>query len=208
MSTTIPPPARKIPSADRLIAAALQMFSRKGMAATTREIAEEAGVNEVTLFRLFESKDQLLAAVVREVVRAESEALDQVDLEDFDLRRDLTNIAEVYSATNEQYLDFVRTMMSQRMQPGLTEQIMREVIQPLRAKFIAWLAEGQKRGLVRSDIELVPAVDAFTGMIFAASLRRSVWTPGYSRETYLETCVALFIQGVSAPMRECPRAKM
>src|SRR5689334_17152164 len=43
---------RKTSSSERLIAAALVMFSRRGMAATTREIAEEAGVNEVTLFRL------------------------------------------------------------------------------------------------------------------------------------------------------------
>jgi len=65
-------------TSERLIAAALAMFSSRGMAATTREIADEAGVNEVTLFRLFESKDRLLAAVVAEVVRAGCEVLGSV----------------------------------------------------------------------------------------------------------------------------------
>ena len=69
---------------------------------------------------------------------------------------------------------------------------MREVIQPLRAKFILYLAEGRRRGVVRQSVQLMPAVDAFTGMIFAAVLRSAVYAPGYSRETYLATCIDLF----------------
>jgi AcrR family transcriptional regulator len=122
------------------------------MAATTHEISNEAGVNEVTLFRLFESTAQLLEAVVREVVKAESEALDRVDLENFDLRRDMAAIGEVYASTNEKYHAFIRTMISQRTEPKMTE------------------------------IELQTAVDAFTGMIFASVLRRSICASGYSRE--------------------------
>ncbi len=156
------------------------MFSRRGAAATTREIADAAGVNEVTLFRLFESKDQLLAAVVREVVRAQAEALDAVDLENFDLRRDLTSIAEVYSATYERYEAFIRTMMSQPVQPRLNEQIMREVIQPLRTRFVAYLAEALRRGAIRPGLDLSATVDAFTGMIFAGVLRRAVYSADYS----------------------------
>jgi AcrR family transcriptional regulator len=186
----------KSTTSDRLIAAALALFSSRGMAATTREIADEAGVNEVTLFRLFESKDRLLAAVVAEVVRAESEALDRVDFVDFDMRRDIARVADVYFETHEHYQQFMRTMLAHRFQPKLTEEIMREVIQPLRDKFIRYLAEGQRRGVVRSAIELSPAVDAFTGMIFAAVLRRSVFSPGYTRETYLRTCVDLFLNGI------------
>ena len=190
------PAVRKGTASERLIEAALEMFSRRGMAATTREIADAAGVNEVTLFRLFESKDRLLAAVVREVVRAEHEALDRVDLEDFDIRRDISAVAEVYYSTHEQYQDFLRTMLAHRFHPRLTEDIMRDVIQPLRQKFIAYLAEGQRRGVIRQEIELSPAVDAFTGMIFAAVLRRARLFPRLQREAYLRTCVDLFLEGV------------
>ncbi len=179
-----------------MLAAALEVFSTRGMAATTREIAELAGVNEVTLFRLFESKDQLLAAVVKEVVRAESEALDRVDLVNFDLRRDIAGVAAVFYDTHDQYQRFMRTMLAHRFHPRLTEDILRDVIQPLRSKFIGYLAEGQRRGVIRPGIELAAAVDSFTGMIFAAVLRRAVYAPGYSRETYLQTCVDLFLRGI------------
>jgi AcrR family transcriptional regulator len=186
----------KAPASERLLAAALEMFSRRGMAATTREIAEAAEVNEVTLFRLFESKDRLFAAVVAEVVRAESEALDRVDFVDFDMRRDITRVADVYYETHERYHRFTRTMLANRINPRLTEEIIREVIQPLRNKFIVYLGEGQRRGLIRPAIDLSAAVDAFTGMIFAGVLRRAVFAPGYSRETYLATCVDLFLKGI------------
>jgi len=192
------PPALKPSASERLLAAALEMFSRRGMGATTREIAEAAGVNEVTLFRLFESKDRLLAAVVAEVVRAESEALDRVDFVDFDMRRDITRVAEVYYGTHERYHRFIRTMLANRINPRLTEEVIREVIQPLRGKFIVYLGEGQRRGLIRPGIDLSAAVDAFTAMIFAGVLRRAVFAPGYSRETYLATCVDLFLNGICA----------
>jgi AcrR family transcriptional regulator len=50
---------------DRLLEAALRVFEEVGSrGATTRRIAAEAGVNEVTLFRLFGSKAALLATAL------------------------------------------------------------------------------------------------------------------------------------------------
>ena len=46
------------------MAAALGILRAKGEAATTREIAEAAGVAEGTLFRVFETKEELVRAVM------------------------------------------------------------------------------------------------------------------------------------------------
>jgi AcrR family transcriptional regulator len=49
-----------------ILDAALRLFSQKGfLGATTRQIAREAGVAEVTLFRRFGSKEELFAEVIR-----------------------------------------------------------------------------------------------------------------------------------------------
>ncbi|HEY5974579.1 MAG TPA: TetR/AcrR family transcriptional regulator [Geobacteraceae bacterium] len=49
----------------RILAAALQLFSQQGYnPTTTRAIAKEAGISEVTLFRHFSSKEQLLEEVI------------------------------------------------------------------------------------------------------------------------------------------------
>lgn len=55
------------PTRQRLIHTALELFASQGVTATTtRQIAESAGVNEVTLFRHFGSKHGLLLAVIEE----------------------------------------------------------------------------------------------------------------------------------------------
>jgi AcrR family transcriptional regulator len=51
---------------DQILAAATSVFSQHGFrGSTTRRIADAAGVNEVTLFRYFGSKDALLEEAVR-----------------------------------------------------------------------------------------------------------------------------------------------
>jgi AcrR family transcriptional regulator len=190
----------------KLIAAAIDVLSRKGWSATTREIAHVAGVNEATLFRQFESKDHLIEAVTREIVREQSEALDRVDLDNFDLARDLTRLAHAYERAMTRYQAFVRTMLSQPADARLTEKIVRDVGEPLRAKFIAYLAEGQRRKIVR-EMNLAAAVDAFTAMLFTHVLRSAFYRPGYSREKYLETCVAVFLHGICGPGAAMPECK-
>lgn len=51
---------------DRILDAALKIFASEGYAgATTRKIAQEANVSEMTLFRKFQSKENLLREVIQ-----------------------------------------------------------------------------------------------------------------------------------------------
>ena len=53
----------------RLLQAAIQVFSEMGYrAASTRAIAQQAKINQVTLFRLFDGKAQLYATVVKQLL--------------------------------------------------------------------------------------------------------------------------------------------
>jgi AcrR family transcriptional regulator len=55
-----------LPSREKLIEAAARVYAAAGFrGATTRRIAEEAGVNEVTIFRLFGSKAALIDAAIQ-----------------------------------------------------------------------------------------------------------------------------------------------
>ncbi|MGC1527879.1 MAG: TetR family transcriptional regulator [Phormidesmis sp.] len=57
----------RLSSRKRIVRSALALFSVRGITATTtKEIAERAGVNEVTLFRQFGNKQGLLLAVMQE----------------------------------------------------------------------------------------------------------------------------------------------
>jgi AcrR family transcriptional regulator len=77
----------------RLLEAAIRVFSKNGYrAASTRDIARRAKVNQVTLFRLFRGKARLHAAVVKHIfatsnLRAELESRLAQPLEGADLIR-------------------------------------------------------------------------------------------------------------------------
>ncbi|MEM2265151.1 MAG: helix-turn-helix domain-containing protein [Nitrososphaerota archaeon] len=56
---------KSLETEDKLLQAALELFSEKGyLGATTKEIAKRAGVSELTLFRHFKSKENLFTAVL------------------------------------------------------------------------------------------------------------------------------------------------
>jgi AcrR family transcriptional regulator len=61
-------------SRERILEAARRVYAKHGFrGATTRLIAIEAGVNEVTLFRTFGSKSALLEAVLEQYSKADNE---------------------------------------------------------------------------------------------------------------------------------------
>jgi len=188
----------------RLLKAATLVFATAGVAgATTREIARVAGVNEVTLFRHFQSKEQLLAAVIGEVTALQTEALSHQEEWTQNLQIDLTHYAQLYNRMLEEYEALIRTFIGEaKRHPEAARRVIYEATQPLRDKLIAYLRSAQERGTVLLDIDPRLAVDMFTGMLLAGMLRRSATpTPlGYSCESYIESCVELFVRGISMPI--------
>jgi AcrR family transcriptional regulator len=185
----------------RILKAATEVFAASGIAgATTREIARVAGVNEVTLFRHFQSKEQLLAAVVQQVTALQAEALANQDEWTGDLQIDLLHYAWIYNNMLEGHEALVRMFIGEaKRHPEAALQVLRETVQPLRDKLIAYLRNGIARGNVRPDVDILPAVDMFTGMLLAGMLRsNTIPLPrGYSRDRYIESCVGLFVRGIS-----------
>lgn len=185
----------------RILKAATEVFAASGVAgATTREIARVAGVNEVTLFRHFQSKEQLLAAVVQQVTALQAEALANQEEWTGDLRLDLLHYAWLYNNMLEEHEALVRMFIGEaKRHPEAALQVLRETVQPLRDRLIAYLRNGIAQGNVRPDIDVFPAVDMFTGMLLSGMLRsNTIPLPrGYSRDRYIESCVELFVRGIS-----------
>jgi AcrR family transcriptional regulator len=89
--------------------AALKVLAERGYAgATTRRIAEAAGVNEVTLFRRFGDKRQLiLAAIHADLDRLRSDGLSTTG----DLEADLIRVVEYYTGIYEHRDGLVGTLL-------------------------------------------------------------------------------------------------
>jgi AcrR family transcriptional regulator len=185
----------------RLLKAATEVFAASGIAkATTREIARVAGVNEVTLFRHFPSKEQLLAAVVQRMIALQAEALANQDEWTGDLYIDLLHYASLYNNMLEEHEALVRMFIGEaKRHPEAALQVLREAVLPLREKLIAYLRNSIEQGNVHPEVELQIVVDMFTGMLLSGMLRRNTvpGLGGYSRDRYIESCVDLFVRGIT-----------
>jgi len=186
-------------TAQRILDAALKVFSRDGISgATTREIARVAKVNEVTLFRHFKNKNELL----RQTIRCSAKHFEQVFAEASltspeDVRRTVRSYAQAYANKLRENEDLVRTFMGELARHlKLWRSLFVESSKASRDKFIAYLKAGQKAGLVRKDLDAETAADALTGMLMSGTLRRPITEPYYSSKRYVETCVDLFLKGI------------
>ncbi|MDR3622834.1 MAG: TetR/AcrR family transcriptional regulator [Paludisphaera borealis] len=188
----------------RLLEAAARVCAERGLqGATTREIAEAAGVNEVTLFRHFGSKEKLISEIFQRAVAAQMESLSETEPDANDLERDLTRYARRYDEmlmTNE---PLIRTLIGEaRRHPQEAWQVICEAARPMRERLIGYLRAAQKAGSVRTDIPLGATIDAFTGMLLAGMLRRTSFKQAmadYSPDEYVANVVELFLRGIATP---------
>jgi AcrR family transcriptional regulator len=186
----------------RLLDAAFGICAERGLhAATTRQIADAAGVNEVTLFRHFGSKEKLIAALFARSVAAQAESLSDAEPDANDLDHDLHRYARRFNQMLFDHEPLIRTLIGEAHRyPEAARQVISESVQPMRQRLSDYLRAAQKTGSVRLDLEVSAAVDAFTGMLLSGMLRRTGVPKSldYAQETFVATCVDLFLRGISA----------
>src|SRR5271170_3378644 len=102
-------------TSQRILDAALLVFGRDGVSgATTREIARVAKVNEVTLFRYFKNKNELLRQVVLQSCKRYEQVFAEASVETpEDLRRTVRSFAGTYAQKVRDNEDLVRTFIGE-----------------------------------------------------------------------------------------------
>lgn len=191
-----------LPTRQRLLDAAYRVCAERGLqGATTREIADAARVNEVTLFRHFGNKEKLIAELFARSMASQLEFLNDLEAEDNDLERDLRRFAARFNEMLFANEALIRTIITEgKRHPEQARQVICESTKPMRQKLISYLEAAQNAGAVRRDLDVEPMIDAFTGMLLAGMLRRTspIKVIEYPQETYVDTCVDLFIRGIAA----------
>lgn len=189
----------------RLLDAATRVFARDGLTgATTRAIAQEAGVNEVTLFRHFQTKDRLLTAVVGENFGNKAgPASSALPVPTGNLRADLFELVGRYDSLLNANWPLVRTMLGE-MHHHLSEsherQVFRAVFQPLKESVARRIAAAQQAGEISSGQRADMLGDLLLGMVFTGVLRRNIphLKIEYSAPSYLTGAVDMFLEGAAA----------
>ncbi len=113
----------------KILDAALKVFSQKGFkGATTKIIAQESGFSELTLFRKFETKENLFNSVLTKNRESILEELDSVLIDrKFENNKDfLVNLIKSLSDLIENDFDFVNILVHNQRE--ISGNIMMEII--------------------------------------------------------------------------------
>lgn len=198
-------PTRPSQTKQRLLDAAARVFALHGFdGATTREIAHEAAVNEVTLFRLFQTKENLQAAVLHNVFSRQAEflAARPKAAPSAGLHADLLRIAQSYQAALQQNISLIRALLGEMHRFGTHEkQVLDSIFEPLRTELIATLESAQAASLLRPGLDPSIVVSLLPGMILTDLLKRSAepcYAPAYPPGEHLATALDVFLHGVAA----------
>jgi AcrR family transcriptional regulator len=193
---------------ERLIQTASLVFGRDGLhKASTRAIAEAAGVSEVTLFRHFKNKEGLLAAVINQFIPHPTDEPQDNSRWKGNLRKNLLQYAEEAYAGMNRNEDFLRTMVGEaKRHPEHAARVIGDAGRPIRDGFIANLGVARSAGKVRKGIDLGLAADVFTSMLLGGMLRKCGdgscgGEADYSQEKFIATCVDIFIAGLAPSSR-------
>ena len=156
-----------------------------------------AGVNEVTLFRHFGSKELLLTAVIARFQEARLQVLDEAVTEYAPLEETLTRYAAAFRDSMKPAAGFLRTMMAEcERHPQRLRETLYATVKPTRDRLLAILLEARRRGEIGAGIDCEVALDLFSGMLFWETIRPELIPLPYSSEAYLREGVALFLRGV------------
>ena len=203
MQPASPTPRRRPPARQLLLTAAARVFARDGLeGATTRAISREAGVNEVTLFRHFGTKEHLLEAVVGSAFGpAAARAPARAAAGGRTLRADLITFARRYEALLLANLPLIRTMIGEiHRHAECQHQALKGIFWPMRAALVERLDRASAAGEARPGLRAAIAADLFAGTIFSGVIRRSRLPKRreYSVSEYREACVDVFLGGIAA----------
>ncbi len=170
---------------DRLLEAALELLGERGYeGATTRRIAERAGVAEVTLFRRFGSKARLLAEAVRRAGAAFEEVAARPS---GDLKADLHTLAGRYLRQWQRAGTFPFVVAGAAAREPELRRALEEALAGRLATVLAFFEHYQRQGELRP----APAgslIHAFFGPLIAAALFGAALegAPGLDVEAHVE----------------------
>jgi AcrR family transcriptional regulator len=195
---------KKADTKERLFDASLKLISEKGyLGATTREMAQEAGVTELTLFRHFGCKEKLFIEVLSKYTFLPKLKELLPELEHLSYDDALRLVAHKFLLTLKQRKPMIKIMYSEvNLYPEKIRRVYNKFITEIRLTLASYFTSQQKKGVLR---KVSPEVAArmFLGMLFSyfrtEEMMKGTDISGHKMEKDIRELVDIFIHGTANP---------
>ncbi len=181
---------------DQLLVAAAKVYAEGGYhGATTRRIAAAAGVNEITLFRHFGSKEVLLREAL---ARCQGEGAVPLPEAPSDPLHELTEWSRSHLQDLQARASLIRTSLAEFAErPGLVAPEISCPVQAVSA-LAGYLERLKQRELASASFNERVAAAMFMGVLFADAVGRDIVPAMYASEPEeaLTEYVAVFLRGI------------
>ncbi len=194
--------SQPISARQRLIESALELFTLQGVSATTtRQIAEKAEVNEVTLFRNFGNKHGLLLSVLEESAALKNlgESLVQRATPAGDIHQALKDYASNTLHALERIPELVRSVVGEANQyPMENRRALGRGLTEANRYVAEYLTTVIQPGDLNTDLPTEKLASLLNGMILGYAVIEfttefnELWV---DRDDFLENLVELFLHG-------------
>jgi AcrR family transcriptional regulator len=186
---------------EQLLNATLKLISEKGyLGATTREIAQEAGVTELTLFRHFGSKEHLFEELLNSYtflpkLKELLPELDGCSCEDA-----LVLIATRFLQTLKERKSMIKIMYSEvTIYPDKIREVYNKFVDEMRSTLAAYFAALQERGILRKKMSPERAASMFLWILFSyfrsEEIMRATGMKKGAMEKSVQEIIDIFMHG-------------
>jgi TetR/AcrR family fatty acid metabolism transcriptional regulator len=196
---------------ERILRGAIKVFARKGFYATrVSEIAKAAGVADGTIYLYFKNKDDVLISIFEDRLSKLLVVLEQEIAAGEGAEDKLRRVIELQLGLLEGQRDLAEVITVNLRQ---SSRLLKQYATPLFMKYLeiiaGLIAEGQREGVLRSDVHPLLAARALWGALDGVAL---TWALGGAEPGHLKKSAhhvaRMFLEGLSTSARvDTPRQR-
>jgi len=185
---------------DKILDSTIKLLDQVGWkGATTKRIADEAGVNEVTVFRKFKNKETLLKAAKERSANTFLKELDTLfDIDDnCDVDVYLMTIWRNASKIIDKQINLIRISMEEVRGIPLEEKVLPKITEMISHHLVEYFQKQIKRGLIRRIDPEVAALTIFS-VVFQLNIVWKIYDQKKKKEQeqYMKNFLEIFLNGI------------